>query len=41
LYAALQGGALELVAQELETIASANQALEQHHRGRQSQLSTA
>lgn len=41
LYAAIPGGALELVAEELQTIASANQALEQHHRGRQSQLSTA
>jgi uncharacterized protein (DUF169 family) len=41
LYAVIPGGALELVAQELETIASANQALEQYHRGRQHQLSTA
>lgn len=41
LYAALPGSALELVAEELETIASANQALERHHRGRQNQLSTA
>ena len=41
LYAAIPGRALELVAQELETIASANQALEQYHRGKQQQLSTA
>jgi uncharacterized protein (DUF169 family) len=41
LYAAIPGRALELVAQELETIASANAALAQHHRGRQSELSTA
>jgi uncharacterized protein (DUF169 family) len=41
LYAAIPGSALELVAQELQTIASANQTLEQHHRGRQQQLSTA
>ena len=41
LYAALPGRALELVAQELQTIASANQTLEQYHRGRQQQLSTA
>ena len=41
LYAAIPGRALEVVAQELETIASANSALEQHHRARQHQLSTA
>ena len=41
LYAALPGAALELVAQELETIASANLTLAQHHRSRQHQLSTA
>jgi uncharacterized protein (DUF169 family) len=41
LYAAIPGAALELVAQELETIAAANTALAQHHRGRQHQLSTA
>jgi uncharacterized protein (DUF169 family) len=41
LYAALPGRALEMVAEELETIASANSALAQHHRGRQHQLSTA
>jgi uncharacterized protein (DUF169 family) len=41
LYAAIPGRALEAVARELETIASANLALAQHHQGRQSQLSTA
>jgi uncharacterized protein (DUF169 family) len=41
LYAAIPGRALELVARELETIAAANRALEQHHRGRQQMLSTA
>ena len=41
LYAAIPGGALELVAEELQTIATANSALEQHHRARQHQLSTA
>ena len=41
LYAALPGRALEAVASELETIASANAALAEHHRARQSQLSTA
>ena len=41
LYAAIPGNALELVARELQTIASANEALAQHHRGRQGQLSTA
>ena len=41
LYAALPGSALELVAQELQTIVSANQTLEQFHRERQHQLSTA
>jgi uncharacterized protein (DUF169 family) len=41
LYAAIPGRALELVAQELQTVASANQTLEQYHRGRQHQLSTA
>jgi uncharacterized protein (DUF169 family) len=41
LYAAIPGPALELVARELETIASANAALAEHHRGRQHQLSTA
>ncbi len=40
LYAAIPGNALELVAQELETIASANRTLEQYHRGRQHDLST-
>ncbi len=41
LYAALPGRALEAVANELGTIASANAALAEYHRGRQSQLSTA
>ena len=41
LYAALPGRALGEVARELETIASANAALAEYHRGRQSQLSTA
>lgn len=41
LYAAVPGGALEALANELETIASANHTLEQHHRARQQQLSTA
>jgi uncharacterized protein (DUF169 family) len=41
LYAAIPGGALEAVAQELATIGSANQALALHHSTRQHQLSTA
>jgi len=41
LYAALPGRALEAVAAELQTIASANAALAQYHRARQHQLSTA
>ncbi|HEX5228011.1 MAG TPA: DUF169 domain-containing protein [Bryobacteraceae bacterium] len=41
LYAALPGRALESVAQELETVATANHTLDQYHRARQSQLSTA
>jgi len=41
LYAAIPGSALESVARELDTIASANIVLEQHHRARQQQLSTA
>ncbi len=41
MYAAIPGRALELVAQELETIASANRALAEHHRNRQQSLSTA
>jgi uncharacterized protein (DUF169 family) len=41
LYAAIPGSALELVADELQTIATANEALAQHHRGRQHELSTA
>lgn len=40
LYAALPGRALETVARELETIASANSTLAQYHRLRQQQLST-
>jgi len=41
LYAAIPGSALEQVAEELETIATANKTLEQYHRARQLQLSTA
>jgi len=41
LYAAVPGSALEALARELETISSANAALEQYHRARQQQLSTA
>lgn len=41
LYAALPGRALEAVAAELDTIASANATLSDYHRARQSQLSTA
>ncbi len=41
MYAAIPGRALELVAQELETIAAANRALAEHHRNRQQSLSTA
>jgi uncharacterized protein (DUF169 family) len=41
LYAAVPGHALELVAQELETTATANSTLEQYHRERQRELSTA
>jgi uncharacterized protein (DUF169 family) len=40
LYAAIPGRALEAVAEELETIASANAALAEYHRGKQRQLST-
>jgi uncharacterized protein (DUF169 family) len=40
LYAAVPGTALEIVARELETIASANLALAQYHRGRRRELST-
>lgn len=40
LYAALPGRALEAVAGELETIASANATLAEYHRLRQQQLST-
>jgi uncharacterized protein (DUF169 family) len=41
LYAAIPGRALESVAGELETIASANAALADYHRGKQQTLSTA
>jgi uncharacterized protein (DUF169 family) len=41
LYAAIPGHALELVAQELEATATANSTLEQFHRERQRELSTA
>jgi uncharacterized protein (DUF169 family) len=41
LYAALPGRALEAVAAELDTIASANATLAEFHRARQRQLSTA
>ena len=41
LYAAIPGRSLEAVARELDTIASANEALAQHHQARQNQLSTA
>lgn len=41
LYAAIPGRALEQIARELETIASANATLAEYHRERQSQLSTA
>jgi uncharacterized protein (DUF169 family) len=41
LYAAIPGRDLEAVSRELETIAAANAALDQYHRGRRSQLSTA
>jgi len=40
LYAAIPGGALERIALELETVASANLALAQYHRERRQQLST-
>jgi uncharacterized protein (DUF169 family) len=40
LYAAIPGSALEVVARELDTIASANAALAELHRNRQQQLST-
>lgn len=40
LYAAIPGHALEAVARELETIASANAALAEYHRGRRQELST-
>jgi uncharacterized protein (DUF169 family) len=40
LYAAIPGSALETVADELGTIAAANQALAEYHRGRRAELST-
>jgi uncharacterized protein (DUF169 family) len=40
LYAAIPGHALEQIARELETVASANLALAQYHRERRQQLST-
>ena len=40
LYAVVPGRALEQIAGELETVASANLALAQYHRERQQQLST-
>jgi uncharacterized protein (DUF169 family) len=40
LYAAIPGSALEQIAQELRTVASANAALAQYHRDRRQQLST-
>ncbi len=41
MYAAVPGRALEQIARELETVASANLALAQYHRERQQRLSTA
>src|ERR1700689_4082828 len=41
LYAVIPGHALELVAEALETTAAANATLEQYHRARQRELSTA
>ena len=40
LYAAIPGSALDAVARELETVASANQSLAEYHRARRRQLST-
>jgi hypothetical protein len=40
MYAAVPGRALEGIARELETVESANLALQQYHRDRQLQLST-
>jgi uncharacterized protein (DUF169 family) len=40
MYAAVPGRALERIAQQLETVASANLALAQYHRERQGRLST-
>jgi uncharacterized protein (DUF169 family) len=41
LYAAIPGSALKRIAQELQTVASANSALAQYHQDRRQQLSTA
>jgi uncharacterized protein (DUF169 family) len=41
MYAAVPGRALEHIARELGTVASANLALAQYHRERQERLSTA
>ena len=41
LYSAIPGAALEAVAEALQTVASANLALADYHRGRRHQLSTA
>jgi uncharacterized protein (DUF169 family) len=41
IYSAIPGAALEKIAEALETIASANIALAQYHRGRRRQLATA
>jgi uncharacterized protein (DUF169 family) len=40
MYAAVRGGDLEVIAQELETVDAANLALAQYHRDRQQRLST-
>ena len=41
LYSAIPGAALQSIADALETVASANAALAEYHRGRRTQLSTA
>jgi uncharacterized protein (DUF169 family) len=41
LYSAIPGAALEAIAEALDTVASANAALADYHRGRRTQLSTA
>jgi uncharacterized protein (DUF169 family) len=40
LYAAVQGATLDRVAEALQTVASANQTLEQYHRARRQQLAS-